>query len=693
MAEWYYSKNEQTFGPFTRKTMGSLIAKGEVTFVTLVWKEEAGKEGRGWVYAYETDLTKYFSDDMLHPSLPPVNQATAPESPVIMSGNPPPNESADASLSGEQGGNSWYSWYLWYLRYLCHLLYLWYSKKTLSSLKILPVIFVLGMLLGTAAAGYIFRLDLSFSGESAPMIEQALPAVQEEDSIVLKVSDMGTLRSLVFGLESTISSLSPGAANKSPIGENILPYARSSMGSLKDFLEAMDEMSILVVPSDDPAVYVSFIGKGGALDIFVSRLGTSFGVRAWDPNPHDKMTGWEISVPFLENPVLYVLKRPYGKSDVVYAARTEEDVEAMLSAARDETRRFITERTTSRKDFLQIKFPNSLTYGAIKKAFEPAWETQNIQTERADKVLLTMGETSWTKEGNILEYETYSDFLTKNPELAANMPKITQETKFLGDGELSCFAALDAGFVMKCVFPGSEDPVGETFKTFGQKQAALAVVRNGLKTILKNARLSAVCTEKGGRAQTAYLLLETDATESLNKFWWTYAPFAAMLGGEPIKLDGWNSAISIHIPFYGGTSANIILGHKRGTLLLGIGEAANFSKNVPLKREYQDYISPENVANIIVSPKFYDILLGLMDEFSFGAAMDDDAYIEVKNALIALCNSFQLFCGNLKPSGHANGKLVLTKGGDPTEAAFKLLSQIALAMPQYPWLTEKIAQR
>jgi hypothetical protein len=193
--------------------------------------------------------------------------------------------------------------------------------------------------------------------------------------------------------------------------------------------------------------------------------------------------------------------------------------------------------------------------------------------------------------------------------------------------------------------------------------------------------------------QTAYLLLETDAAESLDNFWWTYAPFTAMLGGEPIKLDGWGSAISIYIPFYGGEGVNIVLAHKRGSLLLGIGETANFSKSVPMELEYKNYVSPENVANIIVSPKFYDLLLELIDEFSLDPAGDDNTYKGMKNALIAFRNSFQLFCGNVKSSGYANGKLVLTEGGDPTEAVFKLLSQIALAMPQYPWLNGKIAQK
>jgi hypothetical protein len=240
--------------------------------------------------------------------------------------------------------------------------------------------------------------------------------------------------------------------------------------------------------------------------------------------------------------------------------------------------------------------------------------------------------------------------------------------------------------MMECAFPGAANPAAEAFRAFGERRTELAAVGDMFESVLKNARISAVCTAKDGRAQTAYLLLETDADKSLNEFWQTYAPFAAIAGGEPLKLDGWNSAISVRIPFYGGSNANIILAHKRGALLLGIGESANFSKSVPIKREYKDYVSYENIANVIVSPKFYDTLLGLMDSYYAGPANSDDVRQKVKNGLVAFRNSFQLFCVNVKISGHANGRIVLTEGGDPAGAAFKLLSQIALAIPRHCWL-------
>jgi hypothetical protein len=645
--------------------MDGLITSGEVTFVTLVWSEETGRSGRGWVYAYETSLTAYFSGGFTIPSLPPINQATVPEAPIILPEPASPAAPIYVPLTTRQE------------RYGV------FSKKTPRVIAVLPVLFVIGLLLGTAAAGCVFYINPSFKN-SVPATEQAFPAVNGGDSIVLKVSDMTVLRSLAFGIESAISSLGPEAANGGPASENVLSRVKSSIEGFEGLFEATDEMSLLVVPSG-PEAYASFVGKGNAFDAFMSRHGNFFSAQAWDSNADDDATGWKISVPFLENPALYVIERSSGKRNIVYAARTDEDVKAMLSASRGETDRFTPERATSGRDFLRIKLPNGAARAAITKAFAPLLGTQKIQTARADEVLWTTVETSWTKEGDVLKYETYSEPPTRNPELAANMPKITHDTKFLGDGELTCFAAIDAGFMMGCVFPGSADPVGEAFKAFGERQTVLselAATGDGLKTTLKNARLSVVCTAKDGRSQTAYLLLETDSEEFLDEFWRTYAPFAAIFGGEPFKLVGWNSAISVRIPFYGGSSANIVLAHKRGAVLLGIGESANFSKSVPIKREYQDYISSENVANIIVSTQFYDTLLGLMDRFYAGPSGSGDARQKVKNGLVAFRNSFQLFCGNVKPSGHSNGRLVLTEGGDPAGAVFKLLSQIALAISE-----------
>ncbi|MDR0652373.1 MAG: DUF4339 domain-containing protein, partial [Synergistaceae bacterium] len=239
MAGWYYSKNGHTSGPFTEEVMDGLIASGEVTFVTLVWSEETARDGRGWVYAYETDLTGYFSVELTPPSLPPVDQSAAPEAPVILPESPSPAAPANAPLTNGQERNV-------------------FSKKTPRVLAVFPALFIIGLLLGTAAAGYIFYLNPSFKN-SVHVPEQALPSVNGAGSIVLKVSDVGMLRSLVSGIESAISSFDPGIANEGPAGENVLPRVKSSIEGFTRLFEAMDELSLLVAPSEDPAVYASFI--------------------------------------------------------------------------------------------------------------------------------------------------------------------------------------------------------------------------------------------------------------------------------------------------------------------------------------------------------------------------------------------------------------------------------------------------
>jgi hypothetical protein len=202
-----------------------------------------------------------------------------------------------------------------------------------------------------------------------------------------------------------------------------------------------------------------------------------------------------------------------------------------------------------------------------------------------------------------------------------------------------------------------------------------------LKTILKNARLSLACTEMNGKVKTAYMLLETDAAEQLDKFYRMYAPFSAALGGKPLDLNGWSSAASMKIPFYDGDGINIILAHKQGTLLIGAGDAGDFSKSSPFGKEYKNYTAKDNVVNIIASSKLYDILLSVMGGVSPAPPRGEETRESLKNRLTALRDSFRSFCVNLQPSGRSDGRIVFAEGGDPAGAVFDLISQIAFAAP------------
>ena len=70
MAEWYYKREETTFGPYSEEVMAELIDNGKVTFVTMVRNEDTKNEGREWSYAYETPLASYFSGEFPTEDMP-----------------------------------------------------------------------------------------------------------------------------------------------------------------------------------------------------------------------------------------------------------------------------------------------------------------------------------------------------------------------------------------------------------------------------------------------------------------------------------------------------------------------------------------------------------------------------------------------------------------------------------------------
>ena len=63
MATWYYARDGAIIGPFSEEAVVKLIYNGTVTFVTMVWDSDTKNEGDGWLYAYDTPLFSYFSED------------------------------------------------------------------------------------------------------------------------------------------------------------------------------------------------------------------------------------------------------------------------------------------------------------------------------------------------------------------------------------------------------------------------------------------------------------------------------------------------------------------------------------------------------------------------------------------------------------------------------------------------------
>jgi hypothetical protein len=77
MRSWYYANNGQPCGPFQDNDMRELIKDGLLPPDTLVWNDENGNGGRGWVSAAETELSELFNEWQSSPA-PSLSEYSVP---------------------------------------------------------------------------------------------------------------------------------------------------------------------------------------------------------------------------------------------------------------------------------------------------------------------------------------------------------------------------------------------------------------------------------------------------------------------------------------------------------------------------------------------------------------------------------------------------------------------------------------
>jgi hypothetical protein len=61
MKEWHYAIEDQSFGPVPENELSGLVRDGVLTPFTMVWNNELGDPGTGWVRASDTELNILFS--------------------------------------------------------------------------------------------------------------------------------------------------------------------------------------------------------------------------------------------------------------------------------------------------------------------------------------------------------------------------------------------------------------------------------------------------------------------------------------------------------------------------------------------------------------------------------------------------------------------------------------------------------
>jgi hypothetical protein len=495
------------------------------------------------------------------------------------------------------------------------------------------------------------------------------------------MTDMSVPRSVVSGMKSAVASIAPILAREGPDRSVTLEAVASSLDGLGDIMNATEEISFLSSSSQGGAAYLAMIVKGDALDLFMSRPGSLYSAAAWSGSPSGG--GWVLRTALAKDRPLYVAKLPIpGQArSMVYVSASEAGISEMASAADGKSPAHSPSRNTPDGNFIQVKLQNGLTRGMVAGMIDEGSPARALWEREPDKVLYSVTETSWSRDGASLSGVTYSDFFERNPEVLADRPKTAGEPLLLGGGNLAGFMAFDAGLLTGGLFPGLGDPSAVSDLT---DNPSARMITEELAPILKRSRLSILCTETDRKARTAYITLETDAADELGKMYLAYSPLTAMLGGTPIQMEGWDSAISITIPLRDeAKNKDIIIAHRRGTLLAGVGELEDFGKKFEIGGEYGDYISKDNLMNMIVTSNLYDIFLGMLENMPDGTAGTNPQQVRATAAgLSKLRESFKSVCGNLKTDGRANGRIVTAEGGDPIAAMFELFAHTVAMTPR-----------
>ncbi|MDR3076270.1 MAG: hypothetical protein LBU26_03125, partial [Synergistaceae bacterium] len=370
-----------------------------------------------------------------------------------------------------------------------------------------------------AAEAKIARLNetlISLRGAESP--EAALPAVPDADSTVaIKISDASSLASAASGLSKTIKELSKLNPNARE-AEGVI----SAMEFLAGFAGTAGELSLLVTPSEDPGIYMAFLADGDAFDKFMSRPhGTFYAQYKFDEwSDGNEGKGWTFSASRGATPDLYIKKIPAGARSLVLIARHKEEIASMTETASGSSPRFEAGRMTSGADYYQIKFKDGFKVGDILDAFSFDENLRSSMREimgDADRVLWTVTECSWTRDGDTVNFESYSDIFKLNPQLAASRRTGGGPIAIMGEGDLAYFVSVDTGVLMSYLFLGSGDPAGKLIEIMGGRGGLAPISDDDVREILTNSTLSVVCAADGGKISTAYLELDTDSPGTADK--------------------------------------------------------------------------------------------------------------------------------------------------------------------------------
>jgi general secretion pathway protein G len=514
---------------------------------------------------------------------------------------------------------------------------------------------------------------------SPPRVEDALPASPKAlGTIMLKLSGLEPFGTMISELKKVVPAISDIAKDKEIVDELV-----SSLAVYEDFTGTVRDVAVLLELDQRPEIYVSFLADAVKFGEFVSRDSSLYSFEPW----YKKGVGYYVLRPAGDDAGdemwFYAAAGPAGTdrtSSLVFMTTSEGAISRMVDAYDGVSPRFETDRHTSGENFFQVKLRDGLTYRDVAHAIWNIQALADLWDNTPDKVLWSVVEESWTKDGDDIIGETYCDIFERNPEIVSSRPENALKRDIYGDGSLAYYVSLDFGLLLNMILPGATSLTPEILALVDTYTPFPLISKDDIKDLFKGGRLSFVCVEKDGRVSTAYAALETNVPSAANALYRLGEMLFAMSSGSKAKIAGWDTAMSAPIPLPLGDSQpapSLVIAEKRGVFLVGLGEAEDFGKTLGVSSEGFDYVNTENVGELFISPKLFDAAISYINFFYFMEAETSSPTPEderIKDLLISsvagVRDSFVSMGGGLRPSGRGYVKLSLPEGKDPIRSLF-----------------------
>jgi hypothetical protein len=383
----------------------------------------------------------------------------------------------------------------------------------------------------------------------------AIPSASPNGGMVVaEIADTRSLRKIVpYALLFLETASGDVTQADSRLNREDIAKGLSFLDKTEDFLDAAEGVAFYAASADK--FYVSLSVDGDKFDKFAeSGDGSLMKREKWDissdANASAGRDAWILkpSSPEISEEPLYMTRWNAGGRDVVNIASGAEEIGEMTEAAENPEKRLRVARKTEGENFVAVNFP------------EPV--------EMMGGLSFAQAETSWSVKDNKLEIRSYSDMYAPVAARLTDRTFVPGAVPLPGDGEVALFASVDPAFCISASFPTEPDPIKKAFDLWGASIPPQFTAN--IEDVLRNCRISAVIVAKDQSIDTAYLVIEAEARETLDKLY----ELARLLAGSPVQLDGWDSAFELNLD----RQFKTIMARHEGMILVGMGEVASFNK-------------------------------------------------------------------------------------------------------------------